>query len=180
MLEIEFTGDTGEDYRIDFSGTVSSDNPSLDTYLVLKVDTDLQSEFTGGEKAYPLGLVFGAGSSPAVGFGITVYGKFTQGEKVRLHLASSDAGKLTLSDCIMFAVQIRSVLMFDNTGSTLIVSVPVVNEVTSDGIITVLELEQYAWLGMTFGAWFKLGMFIALVLLVIERTLSIRNKWKGK
>ena len=70
--------------------------------------------------------------------------------------------------------------MFDNTGSTLIVSVPVVNEVTSDGIITVLELEQYAWLGMTFGAWFKLGMFIALVLLVIERTLSIRNKWKGK
>ena len=108
VLEIEFTGDTGEDYRIDFSGTVSSDNPSLDTYLVLKVDTDLQSEFTGGEKAYPLGLVFGAGSSPAVGFGITVYGKFTQGEKVRLHLASSDAGKLTLSDCIMFAVQIRS------------------------------------------------------------------------
>lgn len=70
--------------------------------------------------------------------------------------------------------------MFDNTGSTLIVSVPVVNEVTSDGIITVLELEEYVWMGMTFGAWFKLGMFIALVLLVIERTLSIRNKWKGK
>lgn len=106
-VELEFLGDTGEDYRIDFSGTVSSDNPSLDTYLVLKVDTDLQSEFTGGEKAYPLGLVFGAGSSPAVGFDLSIYGKFTQGEKVRLHLASSDAGNLTLTDCISFAVRIR-------------------------------------------------------------------------
>lgn len=70
--------------------------------------------------------------------------------------------------------------MFDNTGSAVIVSVPVVNEVTSDGIITVLELEEYVWLGMTFGAWFKVGMFVALVLLIAERTLSIRNKWNRK
>ena len=61
-----------------------------------------------------------------------------------------------------------------------VVSVPVVNEATNNGIITALQLEDLALLGMTWGAWFKLGMFIALVLLIVERGLSVRNKLRGK
>ncbi len=56
------------------------------------------------------------------------------------------------------------------------ISVPVVNEITNDGIITALQLEDTVILGMTYGAWFKVGMFVALVLLIAERTLSIKNK----
>ena len=60
------------------------------------------------------------------------------------------------------------------------VAVPVVNEVTNDGIITALQLEDIVVLGMTWGAWFKIGMLVALVLLIVERGLSIRNKLKGE
>lgn len=65
--------------------------------------------------------------------------------------------------------------MKDLAGAATI-SVPVVNEVTNNGIVTALELDNAVLLGMTYGAWFKVGMFIALVLLIAERTLSIRNK----
>lgn len=58
------------------------------------------------------------------------------------------------------------------------VSVPVVNEVTNDGIITALQLEDVVVLGMTWGAWFKVGMLVALALLIVERALSIKNKLK--
>lgn len=68
----------------------------------------------------------------------------------------------------------------NTTVTSAVVGVPVINEVTTNGIITVLDLESLAFLGMTFGAWFKLGMFIALVLLIAERILTVRNKWKGK
>lgn len=64
--------------------------------------------------------------------------------------------------------------------STTVISVPIINEVTQDGIISVLDLEGMIFLGMTYGAWFKVGMFIALFLLIIERSLSIYNKAKGK
>ncbi len=50
------------------------------------------------------------------------------------------------------------------------------NEITNNGVITALDLEDIVLLGMTYGAWFKLFMFIALVLLVVERALSISNK----
>lgn len=56
---------------------------------------------------------------------------------------------------------------------------PVVNEVSDNGVITALELENYAMLGMTWGAWFKVGMFIALLLLIVERVLNIRNKGRS-
>ena len=56
---------------------------------------------------------------------------------------------------------------------------PVVNEVSDNGVITALELENYAMLGMTWGAWFKVGMFIALLLLIVERILNIRNKGRS-
>lgn len=62
----------------------------------------------------------------------------------------------------------------------IVVGVPLLNEVTNQGIITALELGQYSWFGMTWGAWFKVGMFIALILLVVERALSILQKWKTK
>lgn len=65
--------------------------------------------------------------------------------------------------------------MKDAVGS-VVIAVPVVNEVTDQGVITALDLEHAAWLGMTYGAWFKIGMGVALVLLIIERSVSIRNK----
>ena len=61
-----------------------------------------------------------------------------------------------------------------------VVTVPVLNEITDQGVITALELEQSIWLGLTYGAWFKLGMGLALGLLIVERGLSIWSKWKGK
>lgn len=65
--------------------------------------------------------------------------------------------------------------MKDTVGS-VVVALPIVNEVTNQGVITALDLEQTIWLGMTYGAWFKIGMGVALALLIVERTLSIRNK----
>ena len=44
--------------------------------------------------------------------------------------------------------------MKDIVGTT-IVAVPVINEITQDGIVTLLELEEIVFLGMTWGAWFK-------------------------
>lgn len=67
--------------------------------------------------------------------------------------------------------------MKDVVGSA-IVAVPVVNEVTDQGIINALALEHSVWLGLTYGAWFKIGMGIALVLLIVERGLSIYSKLK--
>lgn len=64
--------------------------------------------------------------------------------------------------------------------SGAVVGVPVLNEVTNGGIITALELENSVWLGMTYGAWFKLGMGVALVLLIVERVASIRANCKQK
>ncbi len=69
--------------------------------------------------------------------------------------------------------------MKDAIGSA-IVAVPVVNEITNQGIITALDLEQSVWLGVTYGAWFKVGMGVALVLLIVERGLSILGKWKNR
>tara|TARA_R110002096_G_C14264075_1_gene694955 strand:+ start:63 stop:290 length:228 start_codon:yes stop_codon:yes gene_type:complete len=69
--------------------------------------------------------------------------------------------------------------MRDTVGATVL-SLPVLNEVTDDGIITALRLEETVLLGMTYGAWFKIGMLVALVLLIVERALSIKNKIKGR
>lgn len=59
-----------------------------------------------------------------------------------------------------------------------IVAVPVVNEMTNHGIITALKLDHAVWLGMTYGAWFKIGMGVALLLLIVERGLSVYLKIK--
>ena len=61
-----------------------------------------------------------------------------------------------------------------------VIGVPAVNEITNQGIITSLELEKFVWLGMTYGAWFKIGMGVALVLLVVERGLSVWSKIRSK
>jgi hypothetical protein len=65
-----------------------------------------------------------------------------------------------------------------DTVGAVVVSVPVVNKITDNGIVTALELEQVVVFGMTWGAWFQVGMGIALTLLIVERALSIRNKLK--
>lgn len=60
------------------------------------------------------------------------------------------------------------------------VGVPLVDELTDGGIVTALSLEQSVWLGMTYGAWFKLGLGLALFLLIIERCTSIYKNIKSK
>ena len=62
----------------------------------------------------------------------------------------------------------------------VIVAVPLANELTDQGVISALSLEESVLFGMTFGAWFKVGMTIALTLLIVERGLSIYLKWKNK
>lgn len=106
-LTVEFTADTGEDFRVDVSGQLTHDNPGLDSFVVCRVTTDLQQEFTGGTKAYPLGITWGAGSSPQVGFEVVVYGKFTKGERLSLELSANAAGNVTVTDCLLFAVRIQ-------------------------------------------------------------------------
>jgi len=69
--------------------------------------------------------------------------------------------------------------MNDVTGG-IIVAIPVANELTNQGVISALSLENAVLLGMTFGAWFKVGMTIALTLLIVERGLSIYLKWNNK
>ncbi len=64
--------------------------------------------------------------------------------------------------------------------TTVTVGVPVVNEITNNGVITALNLEELVVFGLTYGAWFKIGMGVALLLLIVERGISIRNKLKGK
>jgi len=69
--------------------------------------------------------------------------------------------------------------MKDVVGSA-VVALPILNEVTDQGIITALELENSIWFGLTYGAWFKIGMGVALVLLIVERGLSIWGAWKSR
>ena len=71
--------------------------------------------------------------------------------------------------------QMERQLMNDIVG-TVVIAVPVANEITNQGIITAFELEHAVMFGMTYGAWFKIGMGVALVLLIVERGLSVRNK----
>lgn len=60
----------------------------------------------------------------------------------------------------------------------VIVGVPLVNEVTDDTVITALQLDNMAWLGVTFGAWMKILLAVALVLLLVERVTTIRKNWR--
>jgi len=63
---------------------------------------------------------------------------------------------------------------------TATIGVPVVNEITDQGIITALNLESIVVLGLTYGAWFKIGMGVALILLIVERGLTIWGALKKK
>ena len=63
---------------------------------------------------------------------------------------------------------------------TAAIGVPVVNEITDQGIITALNLESIVVLGLTYGAWFKIGMGVALILLIVERGLSIWSAFKHR
>lgn len=62
---------------------------------------------------------------------------------------------------------------------TLVGSI-IANEASDDYVITLMELENTIWWGLTFGAWFKVGMALALFLLVIERIVNIYNKVRRK
>ena len=53
-----------------------------------------------------------------------------------------------------------------------IIAGAIASEVLKPPPITAEELEQAALWGLTFGAWFKIGLLIALVLLILERASS--------
>jgi len=107
ILDVIHDATVDKDYRIDFSGTITANDPGfLGTYVGIRVDTTLGQTFTGGTKSYPVGVSFGGGGSPGIGFSITVYGKFAPDEIVQLKVSSNTAGTLTLSDVIFFAVRI--------------------------------------------------------------------------
>ncbi len=96
---------TDQDFRFELSGSIISDNPSfLGGYVGVKIVGDLQGEFTGGLKFYPVGVSFGA--SQSLGFSITVYGRFPENEIVRLQLSADVAGDLQVVDCIYYAQKI--------------------------------------------------------------------------
>ena len=106
-VELICKSTTQESYRIDFSGTVLATDPAfLNTYIGVKITTDLGQVFTGGVKFYPVGVSFG-GVSPAIGFAITVYGSIAPSEIIRLELSSNTAGGLIAADVIFFAVKIK-------------------------------------------------------------------------
>ena len=106
-VELVCKGAALQDYRIDFSGTVLATDPAfLNTYIGVRVTTNLGQVFTGGAKFYPVGVAFG-GVSPAIGFGLTVYGKIAPNEVVKLELSSNTAGGLIAADVIFFAVKIK-------------------------------------------------------------------------
>lgn len=48
-----------------------------------------------------------------------------------------------------------------------VIAVPVTNEITNNGIITALSLENYVFFGMTFGAIFQVMMFISVLLIIL-------------
>lgn len=48
-----------------------------------------------------------------------------------------------------------------------VVAVPVTNQITDNGIITALSLENYVMFGMTFGAIFQILMLISVFLIVL-------------
>lgn len=48
-----------------------------------------------------------------------------------------------------------------------VVGLPVGNALTNDGIITALDLESLLFIGLTFGAWFKILMFISLCIIIL-------------
>ena len=62
----------------------------------------------------------------------------------------------------------------------VVVTVPVVNEFTDQSVVTALELENMYIVGLTYGAWFKIGMGVALGLLILERGLSIWGALKPR
>lgn len=60
----------------------------------------------------------------------------------------------------------------------VVVGIPVLNEVSNDAVITALQLDNLAIWGLTYGAWTKVIILVALVLLVIERITTIRKNWR--
>lgn len=105
--EIQFIGNQPTDFKIHFSGSVTTTISDFNAYLVLTVTTDLGQVFTGGIKAYPFGVIIGGGVKPKLGFDLTVYGKIQPLEKVSLQIAANTAGDYTLPDCIVFVERIR-------------------------------------------------------------------------
>jgi len=104
-FSLKYTG-ASEPYKIDVSGSIVALSPAfLGTYIGVKVTSDIQGDFTGGVKFYPVGVSFGA--SPEIGFQITIYGQFPENEVVRLEVSSSTAGQLQVVDCIFVAEKIQ-------------------------------------------------------------------------
>lgn len=61
----------------------------------------------------------------------------------------------------------------------VLVGVPVLNEASDNAVITALQLDNMAIWGMTYGAWMKVIIGIALLLLIVERITTIRKNWRS-
>ncbi len=59
-----------------------------------------------------------------------------------------------------------------------VISVPVGNAVTENSIINALDLETMIFLGMTYGAWFKIVGFISIILVIVVNVQTIRKNWR--
>ncbi len=65
------------------------------------------------------------------------------------------------------------------TTQSAVLSVPVGNEMTNDGIINAFDLESMVLLGMTYGAWFKLVCLVSVILVIVVNLQTIRRNWIG-
>ncbi len=54
------------------------------------------------------------------------------------------------------------------------------NEVTDDGVITALELEQMVLAGISYGAWFKIIAAISVVSVILVNLIKIVKTFRNK
>ncbi len=59
-----------------------------------------------------------------------------------------------------------------------VISVPVGNAVTENSIINALDLETMVFLGMTYGAWFKIVALVSIILVIVVNVQTIRKNWR--
>ncbi len=56
------------------------------------------------------------------------------------------------------------------------VGIPVADTITNNGIITALGLEEMVWMGLTYGAWFKIAMLISVILIILVNLAKVAKE----
>ena len=60
-----------------------------------------------------------------------------------------------------------------------VVGVPVGNVLTDNGVINALHLENMVWMGLTYGAWFKVVAIVSVVLMIVVNLQTIFKNWRN-